>query len=237
MTDPAVPAAETVPPARYALGPGLPGIFRPVLTREDAALLRELADTGRPAEGDERRRADGAHALLGLEGANRHHAAARASRDDFVWRLCDAFDEVLAPVVRTLDSLEAYVDPWTTPRDFLGWLGGWLALRDRTDWPEEGWRALIAESAWLYGRRGTPAALRRTLELYTAGAVTVDDSDSGGWVPPGEDAAQPSPPTVVIRIAGARRSGDDAAFRRGIDSLIDAIKPVHVVQRIEWTDA
>ncbi len=51
--------------------------------------------------------------------------------------LTDAFDEVLAPAISTIDNLGAYLDPALTPDDFLEWLGGWVAaLLDET-WPIE----------------------------------------------------------------------------------------------------
>ena len=46
-------------------------------------------------------------------------------RDDvFAQNLCDGLDEVLAPIIATLDSLPAYLDPGTVPDDMLGWLAG-----------------------------------------------------------------------------------------------------------------
>ena len=42
--------------------------------------------------------------------------------DDFTQRFTAALDEVIAPIFLTLDALEAYVDPWLAPEDFLGWL-------------------------------------------------------------------------------------------------------------------
>ena len=39
---------------------------------------------------------------------------------------CGALDEVLAPVLSTLDNLPAYLDVATTPDDLLPWLAAWL---------------------------------------------------------------------------------------------------------------
>jgi len=37
----------------------------------------------------------------------------------------EAMDEILAPVISTIDNLECYLDPELTPADFLPWLAGW----------------------------------------------------------------------------------------------------------------
>ncbi len=46
--------------------------------------------------------------------------------DDFCVRFTEGLDPVLAPVLSTIDNLDAYLDPWLTPPDFLGWLAGWF---------------------------------------------------------------------------------------------------------------
>lgn len=218
----------------HPLAAGLPGIFQPVLERDEAQLLRALAAGERLAVADAER-ADDAQARLGLFDATPAEAAERAAEDDFLARLCEGFDGVLAPVFVTLDSLDVLVDPRLAPTDFLGWLGGFLSLRDRTDWPEASWRSLIAESARLYGRRGTATALRRTLELYTGGSVTVEETggcvDGPGPVPPA------GPPSLVVKIKDARRPSSDIAFQRGVDSVVVMAKPAHVPHRIVWEQA
>ena len=37
-----------------------------------------------------------------------------------------SFDEVLAPVLLSLDAFAAYLDPATAPEDMLAWLATWL---------------------------------------------------------------------------------------------------------------
>ena len=44
-------------------------------------------------------------------------------------RWCAGLDEVLAPIIATLDCLPDYFHPATTPDDALGWLAGWIGLR------------------------------------------------------------------------------------------------------------
>ena len=48
--------------------------------------------------------------------------------DSFAQRLCEGLDELLAPVLATLDCLPAYLDPGTAPLDLLEWLAGWVGI-------------------------------------------------------------------------------------------------------------
>ena len=48
--------------------------------------------------------------------------------DDFCVRFTEGLDPVLAPVFSTIDNLDAYTDPATTPSDFLTWLAGWFGF-------------------------------------------------------------------------------------------------------------
>lgn len=231
--------------APHQLATGLPGIFRPVLSREEAALLRALAH--RDAGEDEAVLQRLAHERLGLppestladptaraaeDAARAVDAAARAAEDDFLWRWCAGLDELLVPVQLTLDTLETFVDPRLTPTDFLGWLASWVALADRTDWPESGWRTLIGEAAELYRRRATPWALKRVVELYAQAQVGL--RESGGCVDGPDGVPLDAPASLVVRVAGARRPHTDVAFARGVEAVVVAAKPVHVPHRIEW---
>ena len=57
--------------------------------------------------------------------------------DSFTQRLLAAMDQVLAPVLGSLDSLDAYLDPSLAPEDFLHWLAGWLGFALDESWPLE----------------------------------------------------------------------------------------------------
>jgi phage tail-like protein len=67
--------------------------------------------------------------------------------DDFAQRLCAALDEVTAPVISTLDCIDAYFDPFLAPDDFLAWLSGWVAVALDEAWTEER-RRLLVSTAW-----------------------------------------------------------------------------------------
>ena len=99
--------------------------------------------------------------------------------DDFCVRFTQGLDPVLAPVLSTIDNLDAYVDPWLTPPDFLDWLAGWFGLELDATWPEERRRALVANALELGRWRGTVVGLALLVELYTGEGAEIDD---GGGV-------------------------------------------------------
>ena len=101
--------------------------------------------------------------------------------DELARGLTAAFDDVLAPVLSTLDNIEAYLDPALTPEDFLDWLGGWVGLLLDETWPIERRRAFVAVAAQLYRNRGTVAGLAMHVRLFSAGEVEVSDSGGSAW--------------------------------------------------------
>jgi phage tail-like protein len=92
------------------------------------------------------------------------------SRDEAA---ADFLQRYLAPaegMVHELDERAAQrallVDPATTPQEALGWLASFAGLVLDRRWSEAARRTLVAEAYRLFRRRGTPAALRRILEIY-----------------------------------------------------------------------
>ncbi|HEY3263330.1 MAG TPA: phage tail protein [Pseudonocardiaceae bacterium] len=152
------------------------------------------------------------------------------SDDEFIMRFMSGLDEVLAPVLSTLDCLTSYVDPRLAPADFLDWLANWVGLEitfGDTDLARM--RLAVAEAVRLYRLRGTPAGLREHLELITGGLVEI--ADSGGVVAsgtpdtplPGEDT-----PRLAIRVTGA-----SDALAPLVDAVVRASKPAHVRHVVE----
>ena len=100
--------------------------------------------------------------------------------DDFLERWTAGLDDVLAPVVSTLDCLAAYLDPATAPTDFLAWLAGWFGVVLDENLPLERRRASVAGAVRLYRARGTLAGLRAQLELCPA-AASRSPTAAGSW--------------------------------------------------------
>jgi phage tail-like protein len=151
--------------------------------------------------------------------------------DQLTSRFTGAFDDVLAPVFHTLDSIDAYVDPLLTPDDFLGWLAGWVGIIVAEDWPLDRQRRFIAGAVAVFRQRGTVAGLRAELEVYTGGAVEVVDSGACEWaLAPNAPLGGSSPPTVTIRV---RVDDPDRLSQEGLEAVVGAAKPAHVLHRIE----
>lgn len=151
--------------------------------------------------------------------------------DDVMMRLTAALDEVLAPVIATLDCLEAYVDPGLAPADFLEWLAGWVGIDLDENWPLARQRAAVGAAAELHRVRGTVAGLRAHVEAVTGGRVTVQDSGGVAWsTKPGADLPGAAGPTLTVRVAVADPTTVSVA---ALDALIAATKPVHVTHRLE----
>src|SRR3954454_1170724 len=118
--------------------------------------------------------------------------------DEFTQRFMGAFDEVLAPVMSTIDNFSAYLDPALTPEDFLDWLAGWVGVLLDETWPIERRRAFVAIASQLYKTCGTAAALAAQVRLFTASDVKIEESDGSAWSP--YDAAEaPGSPDLCVK--------------------------------------
>jgi phage tail-like protein len=151
--------------------------------------------------------------------------------DPFAMRFTAGFDDVLAPLLSTLDCLEAYVDPWLTPEDFLDWLAGWVGMVLDENWPLDRRRAVTAHAVELFRKRGTAAGLREIVELFTAGSVQINETGGTAWSqqPGGDLPGEPSP-RLSVRVW----VDDPESIRESVlDALVAATKPAHVVHRVE----
>ncbi len=154
--------------------------------------------------------------------------------DDFAVRITEGLDSVLAPVLSTLDCLEAYVDPALAPPDFLEWLTGWVGLSIEEHWPEERRRAFVGAAVELYRQRGTAEGLRVAVSVLAG--IDVDDvevTDSGGtiWSPEG---GTPFPGSARASVRLRLRVPDPASFDPArLESAIERNKPAHVAHRVE----
>ena len=147
-------------------------------------------------------------------------------------------DVVIAPVFATLDSLEAYLDPYLTPPDFLPWLAGWVGLARDERWTDEQLRELMAVAIGLYRRRGTAAGIRGLVKAYTG--VEPEVTDSGGAVSsPRRAAGQaagsfefPGTSEPWVRIRVTVPPGSPVAANRLRELLVGSL-PVHVRIMVE----
>jgi phage tail-like protein len=74
------------------------------------------------------------------------------------------------------DTRHAMLKPGSAPASVLPWLAGWLGLTLDERWPEAAQRTMIREAPALFRARGTPAALKRMVEIVAeAPAVILED--------------------------------------------------------------
>jgi phage tail-like protein len=154
--------------------------------------------------------------------------------DQTAMRWTAGLDDVIAPVICTLDCLGAYLDPRLAPDDFVLWLADWFGTVLDENWPVERRRAAVARSVALYRQSGTLAGLRALLELVTDGEVEVTDSGGVVWSqapntpPPGRDEA-----SVEIRVSAVPGRPIDV---KALDELVAVAKPAHVAHRVEVSE-
>lgn len=171
-----------------------------------------------------------------IEGLPSSHPLGRTlpslyQEDDFAQRLTAALDEVLAPVLCTLDNLDAYLDPDLAPADFVEWLASWVGLALDETWPMERQRTLVAQAADLYARRGTAGGLAGQVAIYTGVEPEIIQNGGVAWsgTPGGEIPGSPEP-YLKVRLAVPDPAAVDV---RRLDAIVAAAKPAHVVHEVE----
>ncbi len=155
--------------------------------------------------------------------------------DDFAQSFLAALDEVMAPVIHSLDNIDAYFDPYLTPDDFLSWLGTWVAIAIDDQWSIERRREAVARAVELYRLRGTASGLRQQIEIYTGGTVEIVENGGTAWsIDPGGELPGSAKQLVVVRV----HVDDPKAIDAGrVDALVAAAKPAHVEHRVEIMQA
>jgi phage tail-like protein len=151
--------------------------------------------------------------------------------DEFAERLVSAFDQLTAPIYATLDCIDAYFDPWTTPPDVLEWLAGWVGVMFDDLLPLERRRLLVSEIVSLYRVRGTALGLAKYLAIVTGVEVEIEESGGATWsstpggAPPGE-----SRPRLLVRLI---TDDPDSMDVRRVNLLVGDNKPAHVPHTVE----
>lgn len=151
--------------------------------------------------------------------------------DTFMQRFAGGFDAVMAPILLTLDNLEAYFDPSTAPRDFVGWLAEWVGMALDENWPLERQRALVGGAVDLFDWRGTVRGLSAHVTLYAGTEPEIEESGASSWSdrPNSPLPGQPEP-RLVVRVRVAAPSTLDV---NRLDRIVSASKPAHIPHRVE----
>lgn len=141
--------------------------------------------------------------------------------------LVHALDRVLAPVVATLDDLDAYVDARYAPDDFVRWLGSWLGAPVDDRWPAARVRAHLPDlrTAMLLG--GTVTGLVAALRAVTGFEPEVRDSGGVSTSPrplgplPGSER-----PFLQVRVRIA--DSDPDTMEDVVARVVAGMTPAHV---------
>lgn len=151
--------------------------------------------------------------------------------DDFTQRMVDAFDQVLAPILCTLDNIEAYFDPSLAPSDFAEWLASWVGLVLDESWPQDRRRSLVARSHEVFRWRGTARGLAEHVSLYTGVIPEVAESGGSSWSPtPGGELPGRAAPELTLTVRVADPSVVDT---RTVEAIVAFAKPAHLKHRVK----
>jgi len=151
--------------------------------------------------------------------------------ESFVERFCAALDDVLAPVISTLDNLPAYLDVATAPEDLLPWLSAWTGMTVDPGQSRERQRSLLRQAVALQGIQGTPRGIELAVEAVFGLRAEVQETGAATW---SRDARAPLPGEplqafVVQVFAPDEHSVDE----QRLDLVVASLKPAHVVHRGE----
>ena len=151
--------------------------------------------------------------------------------DPFTEGLCASFDEVLAPVMLSLDGFSAYLDLATAPEDMVEWLATWVGMTVDPNAKLPAQRELLRSSGELHARRGTRRGLELAVQAELGVPVQVVETGASSWStqPGGELPGEPVPAVVVVARPPA---GQDVDTER-LDALVRAIKPAHIQHRVQ----
>ncbi|WP_274031566.1 phage tail protein [Streptomyces sp. MMBL 11-1] len=129
---------------------------------------------------------------------------------DFLQRFLAALDDVLAPVLLSIDNLPAHLDPRSAPDDFLDWLAQWVAADLHEGSPPELRRAAVRGAVARHARRGTAGGLAEALRLETGTEPEIIESGGTAWsTGPGTPLPGQARPWVTIRIRTMADGGGD----------------------------
>lgn len=168
------------------------------------------------------------------------------SEDPLLGRLLLAFEQVLTGLKGSeeeprqgLEEIIAAIpdlfDPLATPREFLEWLAGWVALGLRADWREDQQRQFLANIVPLYRHRGTKQNLIELLKIYTGLEPEIAEGTNtifqiGVHSTLGVDTQINGSAPHYFRVTVTIPNPDPATLQRQnqiVRALIDLEKPAH----------
>lgn len=150
----------------------------------------------------------------------------------FFERFLLGFEDGSRPLQRTLDRLDQLFGAYSTPTEFLLWLGAWVCAPIDENWPEMQRRSLIREAVELFRWRGTRRGLARYLQIYTGVVPEITDQPVKGMrLSPETKMGAPSTilgdvpfHTLVVTVAAPT---PEAINEQVLHDIISYEKPAH----------
>ena len=143
----------------------------------------------------------------------------------FVMRFLHALEEVLDPVVATLDSLPAHLDVDLAPEHALAGLATWLGVDDVESLPAKQRREAVRRAGELARLRGTRAGLELALGLFFPDVV-VHVNDHGSVVV-SENLDDTPPPAAVSSFDVVCEASLPPETQMAMARCIESWKPAH----------
>lgn len=99
--------------------------------------------------------------------------SAEAQAADFLRRYLAGPAQLLADLGQDAETRHRLLDPASSPAEMLDWLAGLLGLALQPAWGEAARRQLLSEAGAMAARHGTPAVLRRIVEILAGVPVLL----------------------------------------------------------------
>jgi phage tail-like protein len=150
--------------------------------------------------------------------------------DPFLRRFLGIFEPSLWPVVETLDSFAAFLDPYTTSDEFLRWLASWLDLALDETWESDRQRRLVASAVVMYRWRGTKRGMLEHLTAYLGSVPeVVDEAERVEVADEPVVGGEPTAPMFRVIVNGPASEAELSRLR----AIVELAKPAHAGYRIE----
>ena len=165
------------------------------------------------------------HLRDGVPDIYRRDATARRDQPPpFAMRFLHALEEVLDPVVATLDSLPAHLDVDLAPEHALAGLATWLGVDEVESLPATQRREAVRRAGELARLRGTRAGLQLALSLFFPD-ITVRINDHGGVVV--SESLDEQPPLTGASFDVVCEQSLPPETQMAVARCIERWKPVH----------
>lgn len=145
-----------------------------------------------------------------------------------------AFDDALAPVFATIQSLADYLDPMLAPADFVDWLNAWLGLEVDQTWALPRRRRRIVRAVELYRSWGTVEGLTHYVALFLdiepASIEVVENGAVVASLTPGTRSPGRPEHEFTVQVRVSEPSSIDVTR---LHDVVAAAKPAHLAHRVE----